>query len=91
LVYLWSRLNPSVRLSLFGLITITAPYLPYALCLFSWALSGQVGGAQSWGLGVVVSDLLGIAAGHWWYFWTVVWKRERSSGGRNWLETPKIL
>ncbi|GAA5828801.1 hypothetical protein JCM5353_006328 [Sporobolomyces roseus] len=100
LVYLWSRLNPSVRLSLFGLITITAPYLPYALCLFSWALSGptlgggatgggQVGGG--WGLGVVVSDFLGIAAGHWWYFWTVVWKRERSSGGRNWLETPKIL
>ncbi|GAA6059904.1 hypothetical protein JCM10212_005287 [Sporobolomyces blumeae] len=105
LVYLWSRLNPSVRLSLFGLITITAPYLPYALCLFSWALSGPTfgagagggggagagGGGGGWGLGVVVSDLLGIAAGHWWYFWTTVWKRERISGGRNWLETPLFL
>lgn len=87
-----------------------------------------------WGLGVIVSDLLGIAAGHWWcvlffraysrfgaslvgegtlllplarrfdgtskgdtdsathrYFWTEVWKRERASGGRNWLETPRFL
>ncbi|GAA6010102.1 hypothetical protein JCM10207_007559 [Rhodosporidiobolus poonsookiae] len=97
LVYLWSRLNPLVRLSLFGIITITAPYLPYALCLFSWALSsgggmGAGGGfGGGWGLGVIVSDLLGIAAGHWWYFWTEVWKRERASGGRNWLETPRFL
>lgn len=70
LVYLWSRLNPLVRLSLFGIITITAPYLPYALCLFSWALSSgggaAVGMGGGWGLGVIVSDLLGIAAGHWW-------------------------
>ena len=68
LVYLWSRLNPLVRLSLFGIITITAPYLPYALCLFSWALSGGggPGSGRGWGLGVIVSDLLGIAAGHWW-------------------------
>lgn len=70
LVYLWSRLNPLVRLSLFGIITITAPYLPYALCLFSWALSSGGGAAVGlgggWGLGVIVSDLLGIAAGHWW-------------------------
>ncbi|GAA5869412.1 hypothetical protein JCM1840_005463 [Sporobolomyces johnsonii] len=95
LVYLWSRLNPSVRLSLFGILTITAPYLPYALCLFSWALSGSGAGGGGvlggWGLGVIVSDLLGIAAGHWWYFWTEIWKRERASGGRNWLETPRIL
>ncbi|GAA5952526.1 hypothetical protein JCM3765_002197 [Sporobolomyces pararoseus] len=106
LVYLWSRLNPSIRLSLFGLITITAPYLPYALCLFSWILSGGGGtlagtggavagggggGGGGWGLGVVVSDLLGIATGHWWYFWTEIWKREKSSGGRNWLECPLFL
>ncbi|KWU41032.1 Der1-like protein [Rhodotorula sp. JG-1b] len=84
LVYLWSRLNPLVRLSLFGIITITAPYLPYALCLFSWALSS---GERF----VVVSDLLGIATGHWWYFWNEIWTRERASGGRNWLETPRFL
>ncbi|KAI5481266.1 hypothetical protein MNV49_004888 [Pseudohyphozyma bogoriensis] len=90
LVYLWSRLNPTVRLSLFGIITITAPYLPFALCLFSWALSSS-GGGKGWGLGVIMGDALGLLAGHWWYFWTEVWKRERGSGGRNWLETPRIL
>ncbi|ORY76207.1 Derlin [Leucosporidium creatinivorum] len=89
LVYLWSRLNPAVRLSLFGIITITAPYLPFALCLFSWALAS--GGSSGWGLGVIMGDALGLLAGHWWYFWTEIWKRERGSGGRNWLETPRIL
>lgn len=114
LVYLWSRLNPAVRLSLFGIITITAPYLPFALCLFSWALSPS---GKGWGLGVIMGDALGLVAGHWWcvasrfgggterrsvriltssldafrYFWTEIWKRERGSGGRNWLETPRIL
>lgn len=91
LVYLWSRLNPLVRLSLFGIITITAPYLPFALCLFSWALSSGTGGGKGWGLGVIMGDAMGLFAGHWWYFFTVVWKRERGSGGRNWLETPWIL
>lgn len=110
-MYLWSRLNPAVRLSLFGIITITAPYLPFALCLFSWALSPS---GKGWGLGVIMGDALGLVAGHWWcvrvlegatfepklkpplwhtsrYFWTEIWKRERGSGGRNWLETPRIL
>lgn len=59
LVYLWSRTNASVRLSLFGVITITAGYLPYALCLFSWALSSGHNG--------VIGDLLGIAVGHVWF------------------------
>ncbi|CAD6575304.1 MAG: hypothetical protein CYPHOPRED_005678 [Cyphobasidiales sp. Tagirdzhanova-0007] len=83
LVYLWSRLNPSVRLSLFGVVTITAPYLPYALVIFSWALS------STWN--AVVGDLLGITVGHIWYFFTRVWKEERASGKRNWLDTPRVL
>jgi len=83
LVYLWSRLNPSVRLSLFGVVTITAPYLPYALVIFSWALS------NTWN--AVIGDLLGITVGHFWYFFTRIWKEERSSGKRNWLATPTIL
>ncbi|KAL7006274.1 hypothetical protein EMMF5_004160 [Cystobasidiomycetes sp. EMM_F5] len=83
LVYLWSRLNPSVRLSLFGVVTITAPYLPYALVVFSWALS------SSWS--AVVGDLLGIAVGHFWYFFTRIWKEERGSGRKNWLATPTLL
>ena len=67
-------------------------YLPFALCLFSWALSSGHGhGHGGWGLGVIMGDALGLVAGHWWYFWTEIWKRERGSGGRNWLETPRIL
>ncbi|KAI9611936.1 hypothetical protein H4Q26_008022 [Puccinia striiformis f. sp. tritici PST-130] len=34
LVYLWARLNSNVRLSLFGVITISAGHLPYALVLY---------------------------------------------------------
>jgi len=83
LVYLWSRLNPNVRLSLFGILQITAPHLPYALVIFSWALN------NSWTS--VIGDLLGIFAGHFWYFFTTIWKEERASGARNWLETPVVL
>jgi len=83
LVYIWSRLNPHVRLSLFGLIVITAPYLPYALVLLTWTIS------NSWKS--ILGDFLGIFAGHFYYFFTVIWKEERSSGARNWLETPVLL
>lgn len=60
-----------MRLSLFGAITITAPNLPYALVLLSWALN------SSWS--AVVGDLLGIAVGHVYYFFTFVWANEVSS------------
>lgn len=83
LVYLWSRLNPSVRLSLFGIITITAPYLPYSLVIFSWVLSN--------GWNAVIGDLLGITVGHFYYFFTRVWNKELASGKRNWLATPRLL
>lgn len=56
LVYLWSRRNRHIRLSLFGVLVITAPYLPWALVAFSWVLSGSYRAA--------VGDLLGIAVGH---------------------------
>jgi len=63
LVYLWSRLNPNVRLSLFGVVQVPstprrrpAPYLPYALATFSWALNSS--------FSAVVGDVLGIATGH---------------------------
>jgi len=83
LVYLWARLNSNIRLSLFGVIAISAGHLPYALVLFSWALSSGYHG--------VIGDLLGIAVGHFWYFFTEIWKRELGSGERNWLKTPDIL
>ena len=33
-IYFWSRRHPSTQISLFGLVTITAPYLPVALIAF---------------------------------------------------------
>jgi len=38
LVYIWSRRNPTVRMSLMGIVTLRAPYLPLALVGVSWAM-----------------------------------------------------
>ncbi len=56
LVYIWSRRNRHIRLSLFGLITITAPYLPWSLVAVGYILHGRVD--------AVAADLMGIAVGH---------------------------
>lgn len=69
-----SHPNSHVRLSLFGALTITAPNLPYALVIFSWALNSSWHG--------VIGDLLGIAVGHVIYFFHFVWKEELASGKR---------
>ena len=39
-IYLWSRRHPSTQISLFGIVTLTAPYLPLTLVAFSWLLNG---------------------------------------------------
>lgn len=56
LVYIWSRRNRHVRLSLFGLLVVTAPYLPWSLVIFGWLLRGS--------LKAVMGDISGIAVGH---------------------------
>lgn len=56
LVYVWSRRNRHIRLSLFGVLVITAPYLPWSLVGFSWLLSGSPKAAAG--------DLLGCCVGH---------------------------
>lgn len=62
LVYLWSRRNPGVQISLFFLITFSAPYLPWVLLGFSALLGHDV-----------KQDLLGIAVGHAYFFLEDVW------------------
>jgi len=59
-IYLWSRRHPSTPISLFGLFTITAPYLPLALVAFSWLLNGTWRAAAG--------DLVGCAVGHVGWF-----------------------
>ncbi|KAH7103145.1 Der1-like protein [Auriculariales sp. MPI-PUGE-AT-0066] len=82
-IYFWSRRHPTTQISLFGLITITAPYLPGALIGFSWVLNG------SWR--AAASDLLGCAVGHiWWFLWDV-WGREMVGGPGFWSRAPDAL
>lgn len=38
-----------------------------------------------------MSDMMGIAVGHIYYFFEDVWPSERISGGRRWLKTPRIM
>lgn len=35
LVYVWCRRNPHVQISIFGILTVQAPYLPWVLLAFS--------------------------------------------------------
>ena len=82
-IYLWSRRHPSTPISLFGLITITAPYLPIALVMFSWVLSGTWKAATG--------DLVGCAVGHIGWFLRDVWTREMIGGTSVFSEAPVRL
>ncbi|KAJ7250861.1 hypothetical protein B0H12DRAFT_1120165 [Mycena haematopus] len=79
-IYLWSRRHPSTPISLFGLITITAPYLPVALVAFSWILNGTWKAAAG--------DLVGCAVGHVGWFLRDVWTREMLGGTTVFSEAP---
>ena len=82
-IYFWSRRHPSTPISLFGLLTITAPYLPFALVAFSWVLSGTWRAAAS--------DLVGCAVGHVGWFIRDVWTREMVGGSTILSEAPEPL
>jgi len=78
LVYVWSRRNPYVGMNFFGILSFSAPYLPWVLLLFSLLLGQNA-----------IVDILGIACGHLYYFLEDVFPR--SSGGFRVLETPAFL
>ncbi|KAF9556754.1 Der1-like protein [Agrocybe pediades] len=82
-IYLWSRRHPSQLISLFGMITITAPYLPIALVAFSWVLNGTWKAAAG--------DLVGCAVGHVGWFVRDVWTREMVGGKSVLSEAPYRL
>jgi Derlin-2/3 len=63
LVYIWSRRNPDTRLSLFGLLVFTAPYLPWVLMGFSLVLHGSV----------PKDEIMGVVIGHIYYFFADVY------------------
>lgn len=82
-IYLWSRRHPSTQISLFGLVTITAPYLPLALVAFSWIINGTWSAAAG--------DLVGCAVGHVGWFIRDVWVREAIGGSGFFVKAPEPL
>lgn len=77
MVYVWSKRNPHVHMSFLGLFTFTAPYLPWVLLGFSIIV-----GSSPW------VDLLGMSAGHAYYFLEDVYPLMT---GRRLLKTPGFI
>ncbi|KAI4312006.1 hypothetical protein MLD38_036865 [Melastoma candidum] len=77
MVYVWSKRNPFIHMSFLGLFTFTASYLPWVLLGFSVLV-----GASAW------VDLLGMIAGHAYYFLEDVYPRMT---GRRPLRTPSFI
>lgn len=93
IVYVWSRRNRHQRLNFFGIVTITAPYLPYLnyvcfflLTVYRWFLMGIsfLFGAD------VTMDIIGIVVGHVYYYLEDVYPRMTPSRTRL-LKTPEFF
>ena len=77
MVYVWGRRNRYVQMSFLGLFSFTAPYLPWVLLIFSCMLGSSP-----------VVDLLGMAAGHVYYFLEDVYP---TMTNRRVLKTPALV
>eukprot|EP00659_Diplonema_papillatum_P004495 gene4495-6965_t len=56
-LYVWSRRNPDEHLSIYGLVTLSAPYLAYLLVGLDFVFGS-----------LPMTDIIGITAGHiFWY------------------------
>ncbi|KAK7358405.1 hypothetical protein VNO77_00332 [Canavalia gladiata] len=75
LLYLWSREFPNAQINIYGLVALKAFYLPWAMLALDVIFGSPL-----------VPDLLGIIAGHLYYFLTVL---HPAAGGKNILKTPK--
>ncbi|CAH8830164.1 unnamed protein product [Trichobilharzia szidati] len=78
LVYVWSRRNPHVRLNIFGIIEVNAPYLPWVFFAFSFLLGNNM-----------MVDLIGIVVGHLYYFLEDVYPNQ--TNGFRILRTPQFM
>ncbi|XP_076941910.1 derlin-2.2-like [Bidens hawaiensis] len=77
MVYVWCKQNPLIHMSFLGIFTFTAGYLPWVLLGFSVLV-----GASVW------VDLLGMIAGHAYYFLEDVYPKMT---GRRPLKTPPFI
>ncbi|CAI8619725.1 unnamed protein product [Vicia faba] len=74
LVYVWSREFPNAQISFYGLVSLKAFYLPWVTLALDVIFGSPI-----------MPDLLGIIAGHLFYFLTVL---HPLAGGKNYLKTP---
>ncbi|KAL5572524.1 hypothetical protein UlMin_022121 [Ulmus minor] len=74
LVYVWSREFPNANINIYGLVQLKAFYLPWAMLALDVIFGSKI-----------IPDLLGIIAGHLYYFLTVL---HPLAGGKNMLKTP---
>ncbi|CAL9094073.1 unnamed protein product [Musa acuminata var. zebrina] len=74
LLYLWSREFPTTQINIYGLVTLKAFYLPWAMLMLDTIFGSPI-----------MPSLLGIVAGHLYYFLTVL---HPLATGRNLLRTP---
>ncbi|CAI8619723.1 unnamed protein product [Vicia faba] len=74
LLYVWSREFPSAVVSFYGLVEFKAFYLPWMMLALDVILGSSI-----------VPDMLGIIAGHLFYFLTVL---HPLASGNNYLKTP---
>lgn len=74
LLYVWSREFPNAQISLYGLVQLKAFYFPWAMLALDVIFGSEI-----------LPDLLGIIAGHLYYFLTVL---HPLAGGKNILKTP---
>ena len=84
MVYVWGRRNETVNMSFLGLFQFHAPWLPWVLLAFSFLLGSSP-----------VVDLLGMVAGHVYYFLEDVYPsmttRVCPPNGRRLLKTPGAI
>jgi len=74
LLYVWSREFPNAQINIYGLVSLKAFYLPWAMLALDVIFGSKI-----------LPDLLGIIAGHLYYFLTVL---HPLAGGKIMLKTP---
>nr|KJB27179.1 hypothetical protein B456_004G282600 [Gossypium raimondii] len=74
LLYVWSREFPNAQINIYGLVTLKAFYLPWAMLALDVIFGSEL-----------IPDLLGIIAGHLYYFLTVL---HPLATGKVFLKTP---
>jgi Derlin-2/3 len=83
MTYVWGRRNEDVRMTMLGILTFTAPYLPWVMLSFSFLVGNSI-----------TMSVLGILVGHTYYFLEYVYPVV--AGVRGWkvkklMEPPRVL